>query len=325
MKNKLNSSNSISLRHTRFNNVLDNMFSKITSNQTTGAELNILKKDINKTTSQVEEEVHKVLPNGGLFRKEFLKKEMSMSLQRKETIMVSLAEDVISKLKIKQSKKSIIRSPKKSIQYDSIKQISASTHKNSLESTLEKTAFESPIKKPFTHLPSISEGLPSPQKQSINNRRSSILSQIVQQHRLSGLNSITSSPDRKSEMMNLRNAFNNITKDIKEVIKMPRMSINYPLPNFKDESHVNEYLMREHGIGQANINISNRNHELMEKYIKDKNEKKIKEMEEEDEKFYEEKFGHAKLNTIETNGDIEEDLKKLKQIKKVYINKIRSE
>ena len=72
MEKKPTFNNSKSFRHTKFTNTLESMFNKITSKSTHGTELNILQKDIGKTTLQIDEEFHKVLPTGGKFRKEFL-------------------------------------------------------------------------------------------------------------------------------------------------------------------------------------------------------------------------------------------------------------
>lgn len=301
------------MRHAKFTNVLESMFKKVSSNFTTGAELNILKKDINKTTYEVEEEFHKVIPDGGKFRKEFLKKEMSKSIRGKEAIMVSLADDVIVKLKKKQSMKAF-PSPRKSIQ-DSTKQSSFNTLKHSLDTGLT-SIIESPNKNSIntpTRLPQISERSNSPARRSVvGQRRSSILSQIVNQHRQSIC--VTSASDKKSEILNIKNTFNNMTKDIKEVIRMPRMSICIPTLNFRGDNQVNEHLMRDHGVGMSNMGVSAKNHELVESYMRDKNEKKMKEMEELDEKFYQERFGHAMMHTVD--NETSEDILKFLEIKK---------
>jgi hypothetical protein len=312
----LNNSNSV--KQTKFTNILDNMFNKITSNSTSKAELNILSKDINKATYLIEEEIHKVLPNGGKFRKEFLQKEkMSFKNKSKEAV---IADDLISKLKKKEKNirttKSFMPTPRKSILVDSTKHSTLASFKNQTISDSGNTItilennnkynleHISPIKKiqqtPI-QLPEIPENVNSLSKVSIlSQKRSSILCQIVNKHR----KSINNTLDKKNEILSIKSTFNNMTKDIKEVIKMPRMSMISPIPIFKDESRVNDFLMREYGVGQSNMEVSNRNHDIFERYTKEKNDKKIKEMEDEEDKFYQEKFGHDRISTtVDTNED----------------------
>jgi hypothetical protein len=300
MNSKYNNTNA-TMRHAKFTNVLESMFNKVSSNKTTGGELNILQKDINKATYEIEEEFHKVIPDGGKFRKEFLKKEMTKSFRGKEALMVSLADDVITKLKKKQSQKLFI-TPRKSI-LDSIKRSSITTLKNSLDTALTSN-IESPDKNTInsqSRLPDIAEGSLPHKSIQVGHRRSSILCQLVNQHRLSIPISASGPSEKKNDLLTIKNAFNNITKDIKEVIRMPRMSICTASLNFKGENQVNEHLMRDHGVGLSNVNVSNRNHELIEKYMQEKNEKKFKDMEDMDDMFYLEKFGHRPINTDSTN------------------------
>jgi hypothetical protein len=319
MNTKYNSTNT-TMRYSKFTNVLENMFNKVSSNNTNGGELNILKKDINKATFEIEEELYKVIPNGAKFRKEFLKKEMSKSIRGKEAMMVTLADDVITKLKKKQSQM-VFPSPRKSM-LDSIKRTSITTLKNSLDTALtshiespDNNTINSPVK-----LPKVAEIAPpiSPNK-PVNVRRSSILSKIVNQHRQSIPNSVIG-PSDKNDLLTIKNAFNNITKDVKEVLRMPRMSICTASLNFNHQNKVAEHLMRDHGVGLSSVNVANRNHELIEKYMHEKNEKKIKEMEDKDDMFYQEKFGHRPINTSE-NDDLD-ILRVLQDIKNVlYYNK----